>query len=56
MKQAPILYIKLTFTLLSVLVPIFGNSVVITSLLLLSFGTQLLLLFLMVALAQGNQD
>ena len=54
MKQAPILYSKVSFTLLSVLVPIFGRLAVIASLLLLSFGTQLLLLFLMVALAQGD--
>ena len=55
MKQASILYIKLSFTLLSVLVLIFGHLVVIASLLLLSFSTQLLLLFLIVALAQGDK-
>ena len=56
MKQPPILYIKLFFALLSVLVVIFGHAVVTASLFLLSFGTELLMLFLTIAVAQGDSD
>ena len=56
MKLAPILYIILFFTLLRISVLIFGHSVVIASLLLWSFGTQLQLLFLIVLNALAQDD